>query len=426
MTLLPAPPDTGIVFRRTDLPDKPEIKASIENVVDTSRSTTLGKGKVSIHTVEHLLATISAFEIDNLYIELDANEPPIADGSARHFVKLIQNAGFELQSSNKIPLILTSPIQFEVGQTQMMAFPHDRLKISCTSSDRKGLFTQFYSVEVTPESFEKQIAHARTFCFFEEIEALIRNGLIKGGGLENAIVIRDDAVLTTEPLRYQDEFVRHKILDIIGDLSLLGTPLAAHIVAICPSHALNSELTRKIQAQALDQKRAIATFMPPPQSLDSSADADNIDVKDGKQLNINEILRLLPHRYPFLMVDRVLTSDGDSITAVKNVTVNEPQFLGHFPQSPIFPGVLQLEAIAQTAGILTLKRPENRNKLAYFMSAENVKWRRPVIPGDTLEIEVTMMRARGSIGRAKGVCKVNQKVVSEAEVTFMIVDNSKR
>lgn len=426
MTLLPAPPDTGIVFRRTDLPDKPEIKASIENVVDTSRSTTLGKGKVSIHTVEHLLATISAFEIDNLYIELDANEPPIADGSARHFVKLIQNAGFELQSSNKIPLILTSPIQFEVGQTQMMAFPHDRLKISCTSSDRKGLFTQFYSVEVTPESFEKQIAHARTFCFFEEIEALIRNGLIKGGGLENAIVIRDDAVLTTEPLRYQDEFVRHKILDIIGDLSLLGTPLAAHIVAICPSHALNSELTRKIQAQALDQKRAIATFMPPPQSLDSSADADSVDVKDGKQLNINEILRLLPHRYPFLMVDRVLTIDGDSITAVKNVTVNEPQFLGHFPQSPIFPGVLQLEAIAQTAGILTLKRPENRNKLAYFMSAENVKWRRPVIPGDTLEIEVTMLRARGSIGRAKGVCKVNQKVVSEAEVTFMIVDNSKR
>lgn len=234
MTLLPASVNTGIIFRRTDLEGKPEIKAKIENVIETSRSTTLGIGNVRVHTVEHLLASLSALGVNNVIVEMDSGEPPICDGSAREFVKLIETAGIELQSASLEPITLSSPIEFQVADTQMIVFPHDRLKISCTSMDKKARFTQFYSLEVTPESFVKELAQARTFCFFEEIEGLIRNGLIKGGALENAVVIRDDAILTTEPLRYPEEFVRHKILDIVGDLALLERPLCAHIVTVKP------------------------------------------------------------------------------------------------------------------------------------------------------------------------------------------------
>jgi UDP-3-O-[3-hydroxymyristoyl] N-acetylglucosamine deacetylase/3-hydroxyacyl-[acyl-carrier-protein] dehydratase len=228
MTILPAPANSGVRFRRVDLEGKPEIEARVENVSETSRSTTLAKGNVKIHTVEHVLAALAGYGIDNAVIELDANEPPIADGSSREFCKIIQSAGIVPQAENREPYTPVAPIELQVGETTMTLFPDEAFKITCTSADKQGRFTQFYSTEITPKTWEKELAHARTFCFYEEIEYLIKNGLIKGGSLENAVVIRDDAVLTTEPLRYPEEFVRHKMLDIMGDLSLLGRPIHGH------------------------------------------------------------------------------------------------------------------------------------------------------------------------------------------------------
>jgi UDP-3-O-[3-hydroxymyristoyl] N-acetylglucosamine deacetylase/3-hydroxyacyl-[acyl-carrier-protein] dehydratase len=429
MTFQPAAPKSGIRFRRVDLEGKPEIEARIENVADTARSTTLARGNTRIHTVEHVLAAFAGYGIDNVMVELDANEPPIGDGSAREYCKLIQRAGIVAQPEKKEPYALTELIEFEAGDTLMSAFPHDRLKISCTSADKAGRYTQLFSLEVTPESWERELADARTFCFFEEIEYLIKNGLIKGGSLENAVVIRDDAVLTTEPLRYPDEFVRHKVLDLLGDLSLLGRPLCAHVIAIRPSHAANCELTRQISARMRKPLVAAQSFAPPPvtpaprSSVPPDAGAvEPTPVRDGASLDVQQVMKVLPHRYPFLMVDKVVKIAGNRITGLKNVTINEPYFQGHFPEHPIMPGVLQLEAIAQVAGILTLKQAENMGKLAYFISAESVKWRKPVRPGDTLVIDVELTKMRGKIGKAKGVCSVNGEMVSEAEVTFMLVD----
>ena len=246
MTLLPAPVNTGIIFRRVDLESRFEIPAQVKYVTDTSRSTTLANGKVKVQTVEHVLASLAGFGINNAIIEIDSNEPPIADGSSRQFCRMIEEAGIEKQVEEVEPVAITDTIEYLLGDTMMSALPYDGFKISCTSSDNAGRFTQFFSIDLTVKSWEKEISHARTFCFYEEIEFLIKNGLIRGGSLENAIVIREDAVLTTEPMRYREEFVRHKILDIIGDLSLVGRPLKCHIVAIKPGHAANCELAKLI------------------------------------------------------------------------------------------------------------------------------------------------------------------------------------
>jgi UDP-3-O-[3-hydroxymyristoyl] N-acetylglucosamine deacetylase/3-hydroxyacyl-[acyl-carrier-protein] dehydratase len=424
MTFLPAPPNTGVRFRRTDLEGKPEIEARVENVVENNRSTTLAKGNTRIHTVEHVLATFAGYGIDNAMVELDSNEPPIADGSAREYCKLVQEAGIVPQEARKESYAITEPIELEMGETVMSLFPDDGFKVSCTSSDKGGRFTQFYSVDVTPKSWEKDLAHARTFCFFEEIEFLIKNGLIKGGSLENAVVIRDDAVLTTEPLRYAEEFVRHKMLDIVGDLSLLGRPIQGHLIAVKPSHAANCELVRRILAQIRKPLLAAQAFTPPPSKPKPSPPPVDGRIEDPPNeegaLDCDGVLRVIPHRYPFVMVDRIAKISGNNVVGVKNVSANEPYFQGHFPGHPIMPGVLQLEAIAQVAGVLMLKRVENEGKIAYFMSAENVKWRKPVRPGDVLVIDVEMTKLRGKIGKAKGVCKVRGDIVSEAEVTFMV------
>ncbi len=440
MTLHPGPPSSGIRFRRVDLDGKPEIEARAEYVVDTQRSTTLGKGPVRIHTVEHVLAAFAGAHVHNAVIELDANEPPIADGSAREFARLIREAGTVAQTDAVEPFVISTPMHLTLGEAEMAIFPHDGLKISCTSTDQQGRFTQYFSVEVTPETWESELAHARTFCFFEEIEFLIRNGLIRGGSLENAIVIRDDAVLTNEPLRYPDEFVRHKVLDILGDLSLIGRPLQGHILAVRPSHHANSEFAKALLAQARRPIEAAQTFAPPPEGVPAklpagerrstpspatvtrSSESAEAIVQDGATLDIMQVMKVLPHRPPFLMVDKVTRIDGNTIVAQKNVTIGEGYFEGHFPGHPIMPGVLQLEAIAQVAGILMMRQAENAGKLAYFMSAEDVKWRRPVRPGDTLVIEVQMTKSRGRIGKARGRCLVDDEVVSEADVTFMLVD----
>jgi len=417
MTLLPAPANSGFIFRRTDLDGKPEVEARVENISITNRSTTLAKGNVKVHTVEHVLAALAGMGVDNAVIELDANEPPIADGSSREFTQVIKAAGLKELPEKKEFITLTEPIELRLGDTLMTVFPDENFRITCTSTDKKNRFTQFYSTEITPKIWEKELSHARTFVFFEELEYLFKNGLIKGGSLESAIVIRDDAVLTTEPLRYPEEFVRHKIIDIIGDLALLGKPLKAHVVAVRPGHAANCELARKILEQlSRPQRVAQALTPPPPKTAPEAAPAP------AGAMDINEVMKYLPHRYPFLLVDRVLAMDAKKITALKNVTINEPFFQGHFPGHPIMPGVLQLEAMAQVGGLLMMQNTTPGKQIAYFMSAEDVKWRKPVFPGDSLVIEVEMMKARGKICKAKGVCKVAGDVVSEAEVTFMLRD----
>lgn len=427
MRFLPASANTGIRFRRVDLEGQPEIDAVVDHVGDTTRSTTLARGNIRLHTVEHVLANFAGLGIDNLIVELDANEPPVGDGSAREYLRMVDQAGLQPLDAAREPFVVSEPVELNAGETTMAVFPHDRLKVTCTSADRQGRYTQFHSLEVTPDSWRGELAHARTFCFYEEIEALIRGGLIKGGSLENAVVIRDDAVLTTEPLRYPDEFVRHKILDIIGDLSLLGRPLVGHVIAVRPSHGANCELTRRLLAQLRRPRVAAQAFTPPPAPpAPAPAAAETGEgvspVRDGAVLDVDAVMGLLPHRYPFLMVDRVTLIEGNRIVGMKNVSINEPVFQGHFPGHPIFPGVLQLEAIAQVAGILMMKRAENLNKLAYFMAADAVKWRKPVRPGDTLVVEVQITKARGKIARAQGTCRVDGEVVSEAEVTFMLID----
>jgi UDP-3-O-[3-hydroxymyristoyl] N-acetylglucosamine deacetylase/3-hydroxyacyl-[acyl-carrier-protein] dehydratase len=421
MTILPAAANSGVRFRRVDLEGRPEIEARVENVTETNRSTTLAKGNVKIHTVEHILAALAGFGIDNAIIELDSNEPPIADGSSREFSRVIQGAGIAPQAEKRELFSPSEPIELESGETVMTLFPDDGFKITCTSADRNGRFTQFFSVELTPKTWERELAHARTFCFFEEIEHLIKNNLIKGGGLENAIVIREDAVLTTEPLRYPEEFVRHKMLDIVGDLSLIGKPIRGHLIAIKPSHATNCEFARLIIGQMNKPLRAARAFGPPPTPANGGEKKDaSAPGRPNVALTTVEIQQLLPHRYPMLMVDCITKIGDNRIEAIKNVSINEPYFEGHFPGHPIMPGVLQLEAIAQAGGLLMMKLGGVAGQLAYFMAADNVKWRKPVRPGDVLCIEVELMKTRGKICKAKGVCKVAGDIVSEAEVTFML------
>ncbi len=428
LTFLPSQPNTGIRFRRVDLDGQPEINALVENVSDTNRSTTLSKGNVKLHTVEHVLAAFAGTGVDNAIVELDSSEPPIADGSSLQYSQMIEEAGIAAQDEVREMYQLEAPVELNSGETHMTAFPHDRLKVTCTSAGNNGRFTQLFSTEINPDIWRNDISSARTFCYYEEIEHLYKNGLIKGGSLENAVVIRDDAVLTNEPLRYPDEFVRHKILDIIGDLSLIGHPIGAHIVAVCPSHSANCEMARRIVAQKSKPAQVAQTFAPPTekgQQLKVAVEpkaAESI-VRDGVQLDVGQIMKVLPHRYPFLMVDRVISIDGNHIVAQKNVSINEPYFEGHFPNHPIMPGVLQLEAIAQVAGILMLKKAENFGKLAYFMAAENVKWRKPVLPGDVLTIDVELTKTRGKIGKAIGKCSVDGVEVSEALITFMLTDS---
>ncbi|MBM3892738.1 MAG: 3-hydroxyacyl-ACP dehydratase FabZ, partial [Verrucomicrobia bacterium] len=263
------------------------------------------------------------------------------------------------------------------------------------------------SLRVDRDTFEQELAPSRTFCFYEEVEQLMKAGLIKGGSLENANIVRGGSVLTEGGLRFRDEFVRHKILDVVGDVYLLGRPLAAHIVAIRPGHTVNFELTKQL-ARALSGRPS----QPPVGSPTS--------VAGMTEVSSETLIKLLPHRYPFLLVDRVVKLEEKRIAAIKNVTFNEPFFPGHFPGRPVMPGVLQVEAMAQTAGVLMLKIEGNAGKLAYFMSANNVKFRKPVIPGDQLLIEAELTQSRRNIGRAQCTCKVGDAVVSEAELTFLI------
>ncbi len=413
LTLRPAAVGSGIVFRRIDLSGNPELRPRVDLITDLVRATTIQSGHAKIHTVEHVLSALAGCGIDNAVVEMNASEPPILDGSARPFVNLILQGEPLEQEADREYFELDAPVSVTRGNSSVIALPCDQFKISCTSADDRGIHTQHLSLTVDPDAYMTQIAAARTFTVYEDIEALLKLGKIKGGSLDCAVVIRGDKIISKEPLRFADEFVRHKILDIIGDLSLLGLPLKAHIVATRPGHAINAELTKALAAKLEERRKGPkrkarpATVLPTETSLD-----------------IRRILDTIPHRYPFVMIDRVLEFIGnDELVAIKNVTINEPYFTGHFPANPVMPGVLQLEAMAQAAGIVMLRRTGNSGKTAFFMSADKVKFRRPVRPGDQIIINAKITKCRGEkLAAAECNCTVGGQVVSSAELMFAVVE----
>src|ERR1700675_746782 len=366
LKLHPAPVDHGIKFKRKDLQDEPTIDAKIDNLKMVERATTIGEGSVRVHTVEHVLASLFAMGVDNAIVEMDANEPPIGDGSAQPYVDVIKRAGVAAQEAPRKFFDARESMHMEAKTGALLILlPDKTFRISCTQAGPNNRFTQFLSMEVTPAIFEREIAPARTFVYYEDVQPLMEKNLIKGGSLENAIVVRGDAVLSKEPLRFSDEFVRHKILDVIGDLALFGQRIRGHVIAVKPSHGANAELVR-----ALAREFARTAPLVQPHAFPAGEGG----------LDINQVMELLPHRYPFLMVDRILKFEGETkCVGVKSVTINEPFFAGHFPGHPVMPGVLQVEAMAQVASILMLKLTKSgRGRLGYFVSADEVKFRKPV------------------------------------------------
>ncbi|MBC8126903.1 MAG: bifunctional UDP-3-O-[3-hydroxymyristoyl] N-acetylglucosamine deacetylase/3-hydroxyacyl-ACP dehydratase [Gloeobacteraceae cyanobacterium ES-bin-144] len=410
LTIKPALEGHGFKFRRIDLPDQPFINADVEKVQTVERATTLSEGSVKVHTVEHIISALTGMGVDNALIEMDANEPPIGDGSSRPFVEMIKQVGIVAQTMPRRIWEIREPIHQETDDgTIITIVPCKTFKVSVTNVGPDGRFTQYFSTDVTPETYEKEICAARTFVYYEDVKPLLDKGLIKGGSLESAVVIRGNEILSKEPMRFTNEFARHKALDIIGDLMLSGVRIRGHVIAVKPGHGPNTKMAATLK---LEYQR-MRSMVPTP-----------VNLPEGEGvLDINEVLRILPHRYPFLMVDRIVDSlSVNKCVAVKNVTINEPYFIGHFPGHPIMPGVLQLEAMAQVSSVLMLRKPENTGKLGLFMSANNVKWRRPVLPGDTLFIETEIVKIRGSIGQTRCRCLVNGEIVSEAELKFALLD----
>jgi UDP-3-O-[3-hydroxymyristoyl] N-acetylglucosamine deacetylase/3-hydroxyacyl-[acyl-carrier-protein] dehydratase len=412
LTFQPAAENTGYQFRRKDLPDAPVIPARADLVQSVERATTIGEGHVKVHTVEHVLSALRGCGIDNAIIELDSNEPPIADGSAQQYVEMIHKAGITEQQAPRRYLELREPVHI-IGKngSSIVALPAEEFTISCTNVNHTGHFTQHHFYKLDSRDYPAEIASARTFVFYEEVTPLLEKGLIKGGSLKNAIVIRDDSIISEEPLRFNNEFARHKILDIIGDLALVPRHLKAHIIATGTGHALNVALAKKLYELHKD----LESQLPRPVPITQSG------------LDIEEIMRILPHRYPFLMVDRILEiTPGELPGAVglKNVTINEAFFPGHFEGHPVMPGVLQLEAMAQVASVVFLKLLGHEGKVGYFLSADSVKWRKPVRPGDQLIIHAQLLKVknRGRIGRVNAVCKVGDEIVSEGELTFALAE----
>ncbi|HZJ38695.1 MAG TPA: bifunctional UDP-3-O-[3-hydroxymyristoyl] N-acetylglucosamine deacetylase/3-hydroxyacyl-ACP dehydratase [Chthoniobacterales bacterium] len=411
LKLQPAPIDFGLKFKRKDLQDEPTIDATIANLKTVERATTIGEGSMRVHTVEHVLSSLSAMGVDNAVIEMDANEPPIGDGSARPYVDLIKKAGIVAQEASRRVFDVREPIHVETKSGSILIIlPDTKFRISCTQAGPNGQFAQFLSTEITPAIYEREIAPARTFVYYEDVQPLMDKNLIKGGSLENAIVVRGEAILSKEPLRFQDEFVRHKIIDIIGDLALFGQRIRGHVVAVKPGHGVNAELARALA-------REFARTTPLIQRHAVLAGEGGLDA--------TQVMELLPHRYPFLMVDRILRFEGETkCVGLKSVTVNEPFFAGHFPGHPVMPGVLQIEAMAQVASILMLRITKSASgRLGYFVSADEVKFRKPVFPGDTLFISAELTKTRGKqLARLKCSCAVNDAIVSECELMLRLMD----
>lgn len=441
LTFKPAPEDYGLRFKRVDLGGSPEIPALVDLVVDVSRGTTLSLGEAKVHTVEHVLAAIVGLQIDNIIIELDNIEPPICDGSSRPFVDALLEAGLHSQTAMKDYLIIDQTIHYrdEKKGVDIVALPTDDYRITVMIDyQNQALGSQHTGLFNLEEEFIEEFSSARTFCFLHEVEYLYSQGLIKGGNLDNAIVIVDremndeevrrvaeklgisqsvilgkTGALNNKLLRYKNEPARHKLLDLMGDLALIGAPLKAQILAARPGHASNIEFAKLVRKMYL-QKKLVKKYQH--------------EKKEGVVFDINAIQRILPHRYPFLLVDKIIDFKLDeSIIGVKNVTMNEPFFQGHFPGQPVMPGVLIIEAMAQTGGILLLNGVENPgDKLVYFMTINNAKFRKPVVPGDQLIFELKLINRRNKIAVMLGKAYVDGNLVAEAEMSAAIVNRSEQ
>lgn len=434
LTVNPAPENTGYVIKRVDLPNVPEIPALAEYVSETTRGTVLKLGEVQVSTVEHALAALYALGIDNCILEVNAPEFPILDGSSKFYVEQIEKVGIEEQSKDKDYFVVTKKIVYETPDksSSIMLLPDQTFSVqTLIGYDSPVLGNQFAVLENMAD-FKTEVAPARTFVFVRELEPLLKMNLIKGGDLTNAIVIYDTPIAKSELQRlselmnqpcpevdslgymntelvFNNEPARHKLLDVIGDLALIGKPIKGKVIAMHPGHSVNTALAKLMRKEIKRQE-----ILPPVYNTDSTA-----------LLDINQIKELLPHRYPFLLVDKVVEMGSDYIVGIKNVTMNEMHFLGHFPNEPVMPGVLIIEAMAQCAGLLVLSQVDDpKNYSTYFLKIDNVKFRQKVVPGDTLVMKVVFLTdVRRGIANIKGYAFVQGKIATEAEMTAQIAKN---
>jgi len=412
MKFKPAPINTGINFIRVDVEDSPMIKASIFQVLDQDKSprrTSVGNGPVEVHTIEHLMAALWALGIDNIIVEIDGPELPGLDGSAMGFIDILKRSGIEKQGLPKKVFQVRSPIWVEQDGATIMVLPDNQFKVSYTLNYEHPLLkAQYISLTLDGDMFEKEIASSRTFCLEKEVSGLKEKGLGKGANYENTIVVGKKGVIDND-LRFDDEFARHKILDLLGDLYLLGYAIKGHIIAVRSGHPLNMRLVDKINTQ---REKAQAGGIKA------------VYIETGSNvLDSGDIQKILPHRYPFLLVDKIIELEPDKrAVGIKNVTMNEHFFTGHFPGRPVMPGVLIIEALAQVAGVLMLNRKENVGKIAYFMSLDRAKFRKTVLPGDQLRLEVNVIKLKARIGQVHTRALVDGQVVSEADLMFAVVD----
>ena len=434
LNILPAADNTGIIIRRVDLAEPVEIAAVAENVTATERGTVLSRGDVKVSTIEHCLDALFAMGIDNCYIEVNAPEFPILDGSAIQYFNAINAAGYEEQIFNKDYFEPSSKKTFTSadGKSTYTILPDDDFSLQVMIGYDSPLLKNQYALIDSINDFEKEIASCRTFVFVREILPLLEGGLIKGGDLTNALVIYDEETTTENltkiaaavgvelpeikgvgyingPLLFDNEPARHKLLDLIGDLALLGHPIKGRVIAVHPGHGANTEFGKSIRKE-LRRQESLAPNIP----MDAEAVMD-----------INKIKTLLPHRYPFLLVDKVMEVSDNYIVAIKNATFNEMHFLGHFPEEPVMPGVLHVEAMAQCAGILVLSQKEDPKAYStYFLKIDNVKFRNKIVPGDTIVMKVMLTTPiRRGLANIKGYCFVNGKIATEAEMVAQIVKN---